>query len=283
MSVRMREAFSANLDRMRHEPTAKRIRAVLGGKPVVDTTRAALVWEPRRVVPEYAVRADDVRGEFVPARGQSMDAAGAGVAMPDVSRRPVLDPSIPFAVHTAEGDELDVVIEGRTLPGAGFRPADPDLAGYVVLAFAAFDSWYEEDEANVGHPRDPFHRIDTVPSSRHVRIEIDGHLVAESTRPTVLFEAMLPPRYYLTREDVRVELTPSDKRSICAYKGHASYWSVTVDGRPVPDIAWSYEQPLHDAADVRGRIAFFDERVSVTLDGQQRDRPITPWSPPPGG
>ncbi len=280
MSLRLRSALMGNLDALRHEPTAKRIRAKLGDTVALDTTRAVLVWEPRRIVPTYAVPVDDVRGELVPASSPGLDAAGAGFSMPELSQRPLLDPSVPFAAHTADGEAVDVVVDGRTLPGAGLRPADPDLAGYVVLDFPAFDSWYEEDEANVGHPRDPFHRIDTLPSSRHVRIEIDGQLVAESTRPVILFETMLPPRYYLPREDVRVELTPSDKRTTCAYKGHASYWSATVGGRPIPDIAWSYEQPLHDAAEVRGRISFFNERVSVTLDGQPLDRPVTPWSPP---
>jgi hypothetical protein len=83
---------------------------------------------------------------------------------------------------------------GQDRPGAGYRPADPDLAGYVVLDFGAFDAWYEEDERNVGHPRDPFHRIDVLASSRHVRLELDGQLLAESSRPVLLFETMLPVR-----------------------------------------------------------------------------------------
>jgi uncharacterized protein (DUF427 family) len=135
----------------------------------------------------------------------------------------------------------------------------------------------------VGHPRDPFHRIDVLPSSRPVRVELDGQLLAESSRPALLFETMLPPRFYLPREDIRAGLVSSTTTSYCAYKGQASYWSVTVGGRVVPDLAWTYEEPLHDAARVRGLIAFFDERIDVTLDGRRRERPITPWSPRPAG
>ena len=196
--------------------------------------------------------------------------------------RPVLDPSIPFAVHTAEGQAVDLLAGGRTRPGAGFRAADPDLAGYVILDFGAFDAWYEEDELNVAHPRDPFHRIDVLASSRHVRLELDGQVLAESSRPMLLFETMLPTRYYLPREDVRAALVPSPTRTYCAYKGQASYWSAVLGGDQLTDIAWSYAEPLHDATRVRDLVAFFDERIDVTLDGERRPRPITPWSEGPG-
>ena len=150
------------------------------------------------------------------------------------------------------------------------------------MNFAAFDAWYEEDERNVGHPRDPFHRIDVLPSSRQVRMELDGQVLAQSSRPALLFETMLPARYYLPRDDIRAELTPSSTRTWCAYKGQASYWSAAAGDRVVPDLAWTYEQPRHDAAQVRGLIAFFNERLDVIVDGERLERPITPWSSGPG-
>ena len=279
MSSQMRELMGSGFGQLRHEPTAKRIRAVLGGDTVVDSTRAALVWEPRRIVPSYAVPAKDVRGELVPA-GSAAAGPGddVGVALADVTARPVLVPRIPFAVHSADGEVVDLHAAGRHRTGAGFRPADPDLAGLVILDFGAFDTWYEEDEQNVGHPRDPYHRIDVLPSSRQVRLELDGQLLAVSSRPVLLFETMLPMRYYLPRADVAAELVPSSTRTWCAYKGQASYFSASVGGRLVPDIAWSYPDPQHDADRVRDLIAFFDERIDVTLDGARRARPVTPWS-----
>jgi uncharacterized protein (DUF427 family) len=148
----------------------------------------------------------------------------------------------------------------------------------VVLDFGAFDAWYEEDELNVAHPRDPFHRIDVLPSSRQVQLELDGVPLADSSRPALLFETMLPTRYYLPRADVTAELIPSDTKTWCAYKGQASYFSVTVGGRLVADIAWTYPNPRHDALQVRDLIAFFTERVDVILDGERHPRPVTPWS-----
>ena len=279
MSSQIRTLMGSGFGLLRHEPTAKRIRAELGGETVVDSTRAVLVWEPRRVVPSYAVPAEDVRGELVPAGPAAAGPGGdVGVALADVTALRVLDPRVPFTVHSAEGEMVDVHAAGQHRPGAGFRPADPDLAGLVILDFGAFDAWYEEDEQNVGHPRDPYHRIDVLPSSRPVRLELEGEVLAVSSRPALLFETMLPTRYYLPRADVTAELVPSSTRTWCAYKGQASYFSAQVGGRLVPDIAWSYPDPRHDADRVRDLIAFFDERVDVTLDGERRARPVTPWS-----
>lgn len=242
---------------LRHEPIERRVRANLGAEAIVDSTRAILVWEPRRVVPSYAVPVEDIRAELSMAPATSGQAAG------------VLHPGIPFRVHTAAGEPVS--IDDRM--GAGFRLADEDLAGYVVLDFAAFDDWYEEDERIAGHSRDPFHRVDVRRSARPVRIEVDGDVVAETTRARLLFETSLPLRFYLPREDVRVELHPNSRRTYCPYKGQASYWSVDVGGRRREDLGWTYEQPLPDAVAITGLVAFWDERVDVFLDGERRERP----------
>jgi uncharacterized protein (DUF427 family) len=152
---------------------------------------------------------------------------------------------------------------------------DADLRGHVHVEWHVVDRWLEEDEEVVGHPRDPFHRIDILASSRHVVVELDGQVYADSRRPVLLFETSLPVRAYLQREDVRMDLLePSDLRTTCAYKGHASYFSAPGHA----DIAWTYEDPLAEARRVRELIAFFDERSDVTVDGERRERPRTQWS-----
>jgi uncharacterized protein (DUF427 family) len=280
MSFRLRDELTRNLAELRHEPSNKRVRALLGDKAVIDSTRAVLVWEPRRVVPSYAVPVGDVLGELV-AENSGAPAASpepAGVRMPELTDLPVLDPRIPFAAHTTEGKAVAVQARDGAARGAGFLPADGDLRDHVILDFAGFDVWYEEDEPVVGHPRDPFHRIDVLRSSRPVRIELDGQVIAESSRAHLLFETMLPVRYYFHREDVRTDLKPGSRRSYCAYKGQASYWSPEVRGRYVDGLGWSYEAPLHDAEQVAGMIAFYTEHADLVLDGEHQERPVTPWS-----
>ncbi|HET6736412.1 DUF427 domain-containing protein [Mycobacterium sp.] len=274
MAVRMMDLLSGNLSALRYEPTAKRIRAFLGGEPVADTRDARLVWEPRRVVPTYAVPLTALSAQLVPAGAESGADEDVGVRLPAISSRPILDPSVPFDAHSCAGTAFDVIAGDDSGAAAAFRPDDPDLADYVILEFNAFE-WREEDEPIVSHPHDPFSRIDVLRSSRHIRVESNGLLLAESSRPMLLFETLLPVRFYLPREDVVSRLEPSDTASYCAYKGRASYFS--VPGGP-KDVAWTYHEPLHDAEPVRDRICFFDERVDVILDGERRDRPVTPWS-----
>ena len=74
----------------------------------------------------------------------------------------------------------------------GFRPADEELDGYVILDFDGFDAWYEEDERNVGHPHDPFHRIDIVHSSATSGSSSTAASSPSRTRPKLLFEPLLP-------------------------------------------------------------------------------------------
>ena len=180
---------------------------------------------------------------------------------------------------------LLVWFENQVVPRYAFPAGDvrlregtsecEQLTGYVTVDWHAADRWLEEEEEIVGHPRDPFHRIDIRRSSRHVVVELDGQVVADSSRPVLLFETGLPVRSYLPREDVRMDLLePTPQRTTCAYKGHASYFSFTGH----PNIAWTYEQPLADAEQIQGLVAFFDEHADVTVDGERQERPKTEWS-----
>jgi uncharacterized protein (DUF427 family) len=263
----MRDVLTAELGELRRELLPRRVRAVLGGDTVVDTTRAMLVWEPRRVVPIYAVPVKDIAASIEPDPEPSP-------AAPDA---PVVFPGTPFGAHTTPGEPVLVRSGDRT--AHGFRVPDRGLDGYLLLDFGGFDAWYEEDEQRIGHPRDPYARIDVLPSSRHVRIERDGVVLAETDRPKLLFETSLPVRYYLPAEDVRVPLRDSALTTICAYKGQASYKSVELpDGTVLDDLVWFYPDPLNDAAPVKDLLAFYDEKVDVLVDGVRRGRPNTEWS-----
>jgi uncharacterized protein (DUF427 family) len=274
MAVLMEQQLMAVLPELRFQPTHKRVRVRVGATPVADTTRAVLVWEPMRVVASYALPVDDIAAELVtapPGPAPEYRSVGFGTGGP-----PLLDPSVPFAVHTAGGEPL-LVRSGATT-GEAFRLADPALPGYVVLDFEDFD-WWEEDEPIVGHPRDPFHRIDVCRSERTVRIEEQGTVLAETTNARLLFEGTFPmARYYIPREDVRVDLAPGTLDTTCAYKGHATHWTATLGDRELVDIAWSYEDPLTDATPVAGLVCFYQERADLFIDGDRVERVRTPWS-----
>jgi uncharacterized protein (DUF427 family) len=141
------------------------------------------------------------------------------------------------------------------------------------------DAWFEEDEEVFTHPRDPHTRVDILPSSRHLRVEVDGVTIAESASPRLLFETGLPVRYYLPKTHVRLDLiTHTDSETHCPYKGQAEYWSVRTGDTVHEDIAWSYPTPLPESLGVAGHIAFYDEKVDVFVDGVRQERPHTKFS-----
>lgn len=277
MSIRARDQLLDLLGRLRHEPIDRRLRGLLDGEVVVDSQHPLLVWEPRRIVCSYAVPVGDVGLELVPSGPAEQARSSTGVSVDDLSQLPILDPTFAFSLHTTPGEALRVQSANGRGSAAAFRPADSDLSGHVLFDFNGLE-WYEEDVPMMGHPRDPFHRIDILASSRRVRIEHEGHLLAESTTPLLLFETMLPVRYYLERQDVRVDLQASDARTVCAYKGEATYFSPVVQGHVLKDLVWTYPAPLQGAEPIKDRVAFFGERLDVVVDGQQLPRMTTPWS-----
>jgi uncharacterized protein (DUF427 family) len=184
-----------------------------------------------------------------------------------------------------DSERVRLVYRTGSLPRFAFPAGDvraaaepePALDGYVSVAWDAVDTWLEEDEEIVVHPRDPYHRIDVLDSSRAVVVRVVGRLVAETSRPRILFETGLPPRYYIPREDVRMTLLAvSDVRTGCAYKGFPEHFDV----EDAHAVAWSYAEPRRDAELVRDRVCFYQERseVEVEVEGVVAERPATPWA-----
>jgi uncharacterized protein (DUF427 family) len=239
---------------VRAEAGAKRVRAYLAGRLVADTRHPVLVWE----VPYYPAY-------YFPAGDVTAELAETGKAEHSPSR----------------GDAVlyDVRVDGAVAEGAARRyPGSPleEIRGLVRFDWDAMDEWLEEDEPVYTHPRDPYHRVDILHSSRHVRVDVDGVTVADSARPAILFETGLPPRYYLPLSDVRTDLlTPTATQTHCPYKGTATYWSVDAGQGPRADLAWAYRAPLPESQKVAGLACFYDEKVDVYLDGELQERPRT--------
>lgn len=153
------------------------------------------------------------------------------------------------------------------------------IDGYSRIAWDGVDAWFEEDEEVFKHPRDPYHRVDVLHSSRHVRVLVDGQAVADSRSPRLLFETNLPVRYYLPKLDVRMDLlSPTDRSSVCPYKGTAEYWSVNINGSLYKDLVWGYREPIPEAAKIAGLVCFYNEKVDIEVDGQMLARPKTQFA-----
>jgi uncharacterized protein (DUF427 family) len=110
------------------------------------------------------------------------------------------------------------------------------------------------------------HRITTRPSTREIRVERDGQVLAASTRAVALDETGLPTRYYLPRDDVRTDLlSSSETTSHCPFKGDATYFSAPG----AKDAFWVYEAPSEaDALPIAGMLAPWPGRVDVFVDGE---------------
>jgi uncharacterized protein (DUF427 family) len=155
------------------------------------------------------------------------------------------------------------------------------FAGLAHVAWDSVDAWYEEDEEVFGgHPRSPYARVDAIRSSRHIRVEIDGVVLAESTAPVLLFETGLPTRHYIQRTDIDfTALEHTDTVTYCPYKGTTSdYWSARIGDSFHEDIAWSYAYPAPEVIQIAGLVAFYDEKVDTFFDGVPVARPRTKFS-----
>ena len=229
------------------------MRAYLGGELVADTIRPLLVWE-KPYYPTYYFPLADVRIELLAPDGQVAHSPSRG-----------------------DGQLFTVTAGGKRAAGAALRYEQSpfeELRDAIRLDWDAMDEWFEEDEQVFTHPRDPYTRVDILPSSRHVRFEIDGVTVAESAKPMLLFETGLPTRYYLPKTHVRLDLLePSDTVTHCPYKGQAEYWAIRIGDSIHSDLAWSYRTPLPESQKIAGLISFYNEKLDIYLDGVLQERP----------
>ena len=246
------------------EACPRRVRVVCGGVTVADSTSVLLVHETRHL-PVYYFPVADVRMDLLAPTGQTKQDSYKGDNV---------------MLTLSVGDR---VVEDSAWLIEKPSGAVPQLAGHVAFYWSKMDSWYEEDDEVYVHPRDPYHRVDVLNSSRHVRVVVLGEIVAESVRPRVLFETGLPTRYYLPVADVRPGvLVPSETTSQCPYKGVASYYSVRVGDTIAQDLAWFYRFPTPECLKIQDLLCFFTEQVdAIIVDGVEQPKPMTPWTKPP--
>ncbi len=236
--------------RLLFDPFPRRVRAMFAGEAVLDTTRGMLLHESN-LLPQLYVPQEDVNAELLEPSGHSTHC--------------------PF-----KGDAAywSLVVGDNTAENAVWSYPEPGeaamwLRGYVAPYWAPMDAWFDEDEEVHGHLRDPYHRVDARPSSRHVEVYAGDELVAETRRPVVLSETGLPNRFYIPAEDVRSEvLEPSDTHTVCPYKGTASYRSLRTPTGLIQDAAFCYPEPNDGVRGVAGLLCFLADGVETRTDGR---------------
>lgn len=236
--------------RLLFEEFPRRVRAVFGSETVFDTRHGKLLHESG-ILPKLYVPTEDMRADL-------------------------LEPTDHRTHCPFKGDATywNVRVGDRCAENAVWAYPEPFeaaswLRGHQALEFESMDAWFDEDEEVEGHLRDPYHRVDVRDSSRHVRVLVDGEVVAESDRPKLLSETGVPNRYYLPPDDVRRDaLEPSATHSVCPYKGRASYHTLHVNGRRFGDVVWFYPEPLENALKVRDYLCFAGKGVDLEVDGE---------------
>jgi uncharacterized protein (DUF427 family) len=243
------------------EPCPKRVRCIFAGETIADSTRVMRMHETKHL-PVYYFPAGDVDMERLqPTAHQT------------------------FCPFKGEASYWSVQAGDRVAENAVWSYRTPfdeaaEIKDYLAFYWDRMDSWWEEDEEVFVHARDPRVRIDVLASTRPVEVVLGGRTVARSTEARFLFETGLPTRYYLPSGDVEMDLlTATETRTACPYKGQAAYWSATIDGEVFEDIAWSYPEPIAEAARIKDLVCFFNERVdAVLIDGKAEAKPVTKWS-----
>ena len=240
------------------EDSPRRIRARFGGETVVDS-------RPREAAP----RARPPAGLLLPRGGSARTCS---------SRR--------ITRATAPGRAMRPT--GRCGWGSGWprtrsgryrirSRAPRRCSGYRALYWNSMDEWFEEDEPAIVHARDPYHRVDVLETSRHVKVSLHGETARRDHAGARAVRDRAADPLVHSREDVRTELLePSETRTGCAYKGFASYWSVRAGDELEDDLVWTYREPHRDVARIKDRLAFFNERVDLELDGELQERPRHP-------
>lgn len=214
------------------------IRGEINGVQIAKTSSARMLHETR-MLPRWYLPRQDVAGDLLVASDTTTHCPFKGDAR---------------YWNVRVGDQL-IVDAFWEYPDP--LPDAPPLAGLLAPDLDKLPSWWEEDEEVIGHPKDPFHRVDLRRSSRTVTVRAGGAVIASTTSPLAVDETGLPTQWYVPTSDVEAGvLTPSETTTVCPYKGNASYWNVRSGDTDVADAAWGYPTPLPGAERLAGHVCF---------------------------
>ncbi|WP_328519899.1 DUF427 domain-containing protein [Kribbella sp. NBC_00359] len=229
------------------EPLRRRMRVRFGDTWIADSEDVVLLHEPARYPVAYFPLADVV-ADVLAAEDRTTKHKDLGVTSW-------------YTVSAGESTKARAAWQHIELPDYA-----SDLKGRVAFAWRAMDAFYEEDERIVGHAADAYHRIDIRQTSRQLVVRAGDQVVADSSRPLVLYESGFAPRWYVPRADVdEAALTPVEGQTFCPYKGLCSYYDIG-DAR---GAAWGYEDAWTEVRRISGMVSFEPDKIEVELDGRR--------------
>ena len=212
---------------LKSEDSPRRVRVLLHKTYIFDSVSTKLVWE-HPYYPQY----------YIPRSA--------------LQNATLTDPVTSDSGYTV----YSISVKGSETKNAAVLLEKGPLEGYLRLDFQAMDGWFEEDDPIYVHPNDPYKRIDIRRSSRPIRIEVDGAVIAEANWAMHLYETGLPVRFYLPRTSVDWSLLePSGTRSVCPYKGQAQYFNIIANGKLYRDLVWWYQTTPLDAMAVQNMVS----------------------------
>lgn len=117
------------------------------------------------------------------------------------------------------------------------------------------------------YPRPP--RLED--SNKHIQVIFNGIIIADTKRSKRILETSHPPVYYIPPEDIKVEyLHPGSRTTFCEFKGQASYYTITVNDKSVPNGAWYYPRPSKGYENLTNFIAFYPGKMDACyVDGER--------------
>ncbi len=256
----MTDAFTISPHSSQFEASPRRVRVYFNSQLIADSKKMTLLREDNSL-PLYYFPKDDVRMDCLQPSNHTVHSGlkGEGVFW-----------------HVRVGDEAadNAAFTFRNPPGNG-----PSLEDYVAFEWDKMDAWFEADEEVFGYARDPYKRVDVLHSSRHIKVVVDGTMIADTKRPWLLFETGSPTRYYMPKPDARMGLLEqSDRVTYCPYKGEAHLYSIKIGHKLHEDLAWCYPYPTLECSKIQGLVSFLNEKVDIHEDEKLLPRPKSHWS-----
>jgi len=229
------------------EPLRRRMRVRFGGKFIADSENVLLLFEPGHYPMGYFPESDI--------------APGVLTLTEHTTQHPDLGLTAWYSLQAGDKTAARGAWQHTGLPNYA-----SDLHGRIAFAWPAMDAFYEEDERILAHAADSYHRIDIRQSSRHLVVRNGDHIVADTSRPLVLYESGFAPRWYVLRADIDESLlTPVRRQTFCPYKGICNYYDIGN----APLAAWSYLVAYDQVTRISNLVSFEPDIVSVQLDGIQ--------------